>query len=104
MLGIKFDPNHIPEEISDPEKGWTLDGNYLRAAQMVHPEEAIARYDGPVLLVHADTDETIPYSCSVEAQKMYKNAKLVTIHNDTHCYDNHLDQVLDAIREWLPKH
>ena len=104
MLGILFDPDHIPDEVYHPEKGWTLGGNYLRAAQMIHVEDAFPRFNGPVLLVHSDADETIPYSCSVEAQKAYKDASLVTIHSDTHCYDLHLDQVLEAIREWLPKH
>ena len=104
MLGISFDPDHVPEELCYEKKGLMLGGNYLRAAQMIHPEEAIARYEGPVLLVHADTDEVIPYNCSVEAEKAFRNAKLVTIHRDTHCYDEHLDEVLQAIREWLPRY
>ena len=104
LLGTKFDPDHIPEELvsADPNKYWTLSGNYIRAAQMIHAEDAIARYKGPVLLVHADTDEAVPYSCSVEAARTFRDAKLVTIPDDTHCYDNHLEMVLDAIREWLP--
>ena len=66
-------------------------------------EDAIARYTGPVLLIHSDTDEAVPFSCSEEAAKAYRNAKLVVIPGDTHCYDYHLDQVLEAIREWMPK-
>ena len=101
MLGIRFDPDHIPETLSTP-KGLELGGNYLRTAQMIHVEDAIARYNGPVLLVHADTDEAVPYRCSLDAAKAYRNATLVTIHDDTHCYDRHLDQVLEAIRNWMP--
>lgn len=103
LLGVKFDPDHIPEEIGGAtDKDWTLSGNYLRAAQMIHVEDAFARYQGPVLLVHADTDEAVPYSCSEEAARAYRHASLVTIPGDTHCYDYHLDMVLDAIRAWLP--
>ena len=102
FLGIEFDPDRIPEELELPE-GRVLGGNYLRAAQTVRAEDAIARYAGPVLLVHSDTDEVVPWSCSAEAVKAYRNARLVTIHGDTHCYDFHLDQVLNAIREELPK-
>ncbi len=104
LLGVKFDPDNIPEELvsADPDKQWTLSGNYIRAAQMIHVEDAIGRYHGPVLLVHADTDEAVPYSCSVEAAQAYSDARLVMIPDDTHCYDNHLDMVLDAIRNWLP--
>ena len=101
FLGEEFDPDNIPEELPVKD-GLTLKGNYLRAAQMIHVEDAIARFTGPVLLVHADTDEVVPCSCSVEAAKAYYNAKLVITHDDTHCYDNHLEDVLDAIRDWLP--
>ncbi len=101
MLGVKFDPDNIPDELIS-EEGWALNGNYLRAAQMIRVEDAISRYTGPVLLIHADTDEVVPYSCAEEAARLYRNARLVTIPDDTHCYDNHLEIVLDAIREWLP--
>ena len=52
----------------------------------------------PVFIVYADTDEAVPFSCAEEAEHSFQNASLVVIPNDTHCYDNHLDQVLDAIR------
>ena len=102
LMGVSFDPDHIPEEMTE-SGGRTLSGNYIRIAQMIHVEEAIARYDGPVLLIHSDTDEAVPFRCSEEAAKAYHNARLVMIPNDTHCYDYHLDQVLAAIREWMPR-
>ena len=100
-LRMKFAPDDIPETLTDWH-GLKVNGNYARAAQMIHVEEAIAHYKGPVLLVHADTDEVVPYSCSVEAAQAFHDATLVTIPDDTHCYDNHLEMVLDAIRNWLP--
>ena len=101
LMGSKFDPNRIPEELYSLE-GWTLSGNYIRAAQMIHVEDAISRYHGPVLLVHGDADEAVPLRCSEDAQQAYDDAKLVVIPGDTHCYDHHLDMVLDAIRDWMP--
>ena len=102
LFGQKFDPNQITEEYISPE-GWVLSGNYIRTAQLIHVEDAIARFTGPVLIIHSDTDEAVPWQCSAEAAKLYQNAEYVNIPNDTHCYDNHLDQVLDTIRKWLPK-
>jgi pimeloyl-ACP methyl ester carboxylesterase len=59
LLGIHFDPEHVPDEL-DAWKGLTLGGNYVRVAQTIHVEDEIARYDGPVLIIHGDADETIP--------------------------------------------
>ncbi len=101
LLGVKFDPDNIPEELVTGD-GRVLNGNYVRAAQMICVEKTITRYTGPVLLIHSDTDEVVPYRCAEEAFGLYQDAWLVTIPNDTHCYDNHLEMVMDAIRDWLP--
>ena len=100
VLGIRFDPEKIPDEIRSP-KGWVLGGNHLRAAQMIRVEDAIDRYHGPVLLVHGEADETIPAECSEEAAKRYQNAELKLIPGDTHCYDRHLEEAVDAVKEWM---
>ena len=75
--------------------------NYVRVAQMIHIEDAFTGYDGPVLLVHGDADESVLVSCSIEAQKAYKNASLTVIKGDTHCYDFHLDDAVAAVRSWM---
>lgn len=102
LLGLDFDPDHIPATL-EAWDGRVLDGNYARVAQTVHVDEAIARYDGPVLLVHGDADAAVPVRYSIDAARAYKNARLVVIPGDTHCYDYHLDAVLAAIKGWLPK-
>ena len=101
LLGMPFDPKHIPDEIVTPML--TLGGNYARVAQTIHPEDEIARYDGPVLIIQGDADEAVPYSYAVKAAELYKNAELVTIPGDTHCYDHHLEMVTDALKEFFRK-
>lgn len=102
MLGVAFDPEHIPDEIRSP-RGWVLGGNHVRVAQSIRVEDAIDRYDGPVLLVHGSADESIPAQASIDAAARYRNAKLVIIEGDTHCYDLHLDEAVEAVRAWMPK-
>ncbi|MBE6908913.1 MAG: alpha/beta hydrolase [Ruminococcaceae bacterium] len=102
MLGVSFDPEHIPDELVFKD-GMILGGNHIRVAQAICVEDAIAAYRGPVLLVHGSDDETVPAACSVEAQKAYANAELAIIPGDTHCYDRHLDQVTDALKRWMQK-
>ena len=100
LLGIHFDPVHIPEEIP----AWnnqTLGNHYIRVAQTIYVDEYIQRYDGPVLLVHGDADGAVPPACSIDAAKKYKNAQLVLIPNDGHCYENHLDLAVEAVKNWM---
>lgn len=99
LLGMQFDPDHVPDEIYTGS-GRALSGNYVRAAQLVHMEDAF-KYRGPVLLVHGDADEAVPVQCGIDAAKAYENAKLVLIPGDTHCYDHHLDQAVEAVRSWM---
>lgn len=102
MLGAKFDPNHIPEEVVFDD-GKVLCGDYFRAAQMLPVEEAIRRFEKPVLIVHGDEDESVPVKYAYDAASVYKNCTLKIIKGDTHCYDNHLEEVYDAIGEFLEK-
>ena len=101
LFGYVFDPDRIPEsfEVGEPE---TLGGNYIRVAQTVHIEDAY-RYQGSILFVHGDADETIPVEASVEAAKHFRDAELAVIAGDSHCYDFHLDEAVAAVRDWLVK-
>lgn len=102
MLGGKFDPDHIPEEVVFDD-GKMLSGDYFRAAQMLPVEDAIKRFDKPVLIVHGDADEAVPVKYAYYAAKLYKNCTLKIIEGDTHCYDHHLEKVYEAIGEFLGK-
>lgn len=102
MLGLKFDPEHIPDIIYTWD-GREFGGNYLRVAQTIHPEEAIDRYTGPVLLIHGDEDEAVPYHYAAEAAARYKNCEFITIPGDNHCYNHHLDQVVAALKDWAKR-
>ena len=100
LLGQSFDPDHIPDTLPS----WNndiLDGNYVRVAQTIHVEEAIDRYDGPVLVVHGDQDTAVPVRFGREAAQRYKHATLKIIPGDTHCYDHHLSMVTDSVTSWL---
>ncbi|MBR1583726.1 MAG: alpha/beta fold hydrolase [Spirochaetales bacterium] len=103
ILGYEFDPDNLPDELPLRDGEMILGSNYVRVAQTIHVEDAIDRYTGPVLLVHGDEDMTVPVSCSIEAAKRYRNAELVIIHGEDHCYHFHLDRIVDAIRNWMLK-
>ena len=99
--GIRFDPARVPEEfeVGEPEP---LGGNYVRAAQLVHPEDSLL-YEGPILFVHGDADATIPVKASIEYAGRFRDAELAVIPGDSHCYDYHLDEAVAAARDWLKR-
>lgn len=100
MFNTVFDPCDIPDEVyvSDTEK---VKGDYVRAAQLLDVDGAVTRYKKPVLIVHGDEDEAIPCSYARELAPKYKDSKLVIVRGEDHCYDFHLDQVLDAIKLFM---
>ncbi len=100
LLGGSFDPLHIPDTLP-VIKGLELDGNYIRTAQMIHVEENIDRYTGPVLIVHGEKDDVVPLQGSIDASKRYRDCQLATIPGDTHSFDLHQDQMADVIYRWL---
>ena len=96
VLGVSFDPVNIPDTVGSPD--WAeISGDYIRVAQTIHVEDEIKRFPGEVLLIHGDEDEAVPYEFSQKALALYKNAKLITIDGADHCYNNHLDEVTDAV-------
>ena len=97
FLGVRFDPDMIPAALAT----WGLDGSYLRVARTIRVEEAIDRYDGPVLLVHGTEDATVDVRCGRLAASRYRSAAFVPIAGDTHCYDRHLEEVARAVTDWL---
>lgn len=100
MLGMSFDPVCLPE-VLEMENGLRLGSNYLRAAQALFVEPAIDAYRKPILIIHGDSDETIPLQVSVDAANRYSDAKLVVIPGDNHCYDCHLDLVESELKEYM---
>ncbi len=96
----EFDPDNLGEEIMLFGER-PLSTNYIRAARLLPFEDAVRNFKKPVLIVHSDTDEMVPFECSVKLQKDYENAELVTIPGDNHVFDKHLDMVLAAITKFL---
>ena len=99
-VGVYFEPLAVPDELPRPVTR-ALSGNYIRALQMLDVDAAIRRYQKPVLIVHGDADQTVPVQCAIDAAAKYADCRLVLIPGDLHCFDYHLDQVQEAVGEFL---
>ena len=51
--------------------------------------------------MHGSDDEAVPLRCAEEAAGKYNNARLAVIEGDDHCYNYHLDQMLEAVRSFM---
>lgn len=102
ILGHEFDIDNLPVEL-EVKPGRVLGDAYVRTAQMIHIEDAIDRYTGPVLIVQGTNDYPELMESAQYAAKRYKNCKYVEIEGSTHCYDGHLPEMEKAIKEWLPE-
>ena len=98
LLGMRFDPEKVPDHMELPNKGVSVGREYIRTAQSICIGKLT--YSGPVLIVHGEADQTVPVSWSRELVRRYRNAGLVTVPGDTHCYDHHLDTVLETVKAW----
>ena len=100
LLGNAFDPRCIPDHISI-FPGLDLDGNWVRVARTIHVEEAVENYDGPVLILHGDKDDTVPLEDSRKMSKRYADCELAVLTGETHHFDRHPDRMQQVIRNWL---
>ena len=100
MLGRPFDPDRIPNVIGTI-KELELDGDYIRVAQMIHVEDAVDRFRGPVLILHGDRDDTVPLKDSQKYSERYENCDLIVLPGETHHFDQHPDRAENLIRGWM---
>ena len=100
MLGVRFDPSQIPESFPTI-KGLTLEADYIRSAQAIRVEEAIDAFPGPVLLLHGEADDVVPFRDVETAAGRYRSCKLVLIPGETHHFDQAREQMKHVIRDWL---
>ncbi|MBQ3789622.1 MAG: alpha/beta fold hydrolase [Lachnospiraceae bacterium] len=100
LLGAHFDPANLPEELTVWDEH-TLGNNYIRVAQMIHVEEYIDKYPGPVLVVQGTEDMPDLIDSAKAAARRYANARYVEIAGDTHVYDHHVDRMTAAVVDWL---
>ena len=100
LLGKNFDPEHIPDELISWD-GRKLSGNYIRVAQSIDLESAIKKYKGRVLIVHGDADETVPVQFAKDAANKFEICRLVLIEGADHCYENYLEELEDAVADFM---
>ncbi|MBQ5758349.1 MAG: alpha/beta fold hydrolase [Clostridia bacterium] len=99
LFDVTFDPERLPETIRLDT--YELSSEYVRAMRSLPVSEAASSFKKPVLIVHGTEDETIPFEYAEKIRERYENARLVPVEGDTHCFDRHLDAVVDVVGRFL---
>ena len=100
LLDANFDPENPPEELNVWDVN-VIGSNYIKIAQMIHLEEYIDKYSGPVLVVQGTDDFPDLKKSSKAASERYKNCVYREIEGADHCYTNHFDQMVNIIKDWI---
>ena len=86
--------------------GWIKVGKiYAEDAWNYDVYHEIGAYKGPVLILHGDSDTTVPMSYSERAQKVYQNAELDVIEGGGHeFFGNAFDQACARMEYFFQQH
>ena len=101
-IGLPFDPARVPETVKIFD-GRELDGNYIRVAQALSPDETIRRFTGPVLIIQGEDDDVVRADVSRKAAETYADCELVLIKGEGHHFDRHRDEMISVIKNWTVK-
>ena len=101
FFGVKFDSEHIPDYFE--LEGAKINGDYFRVAQILHLEDFVKAYKGPVCIIHGDDDEAVPVQYAYKLQDMYSDCSLEIVHGDDHCFTRHLDVMVEKLAGFIEK-
>lgn len=102
LFGTKFDPENIPEYI-ELFNGLRVGRAYLVDAQNLPIYEISASYQGPVLIIHSQDDELVPYSNGEEYNQIYQNSKLETLHGFDHSFTQNTNYVAQTVADYFTR-
>ena len=101
-LGIKFDPNYIPDYITAYHH--RIGKMYLETTQELPIYATARKYVGPVYIVQGKSDQEVPYQESQEFASIYSNCQLNLLDNENHFFNNHMDLAVSCVIDFFRKH
>ncbi len=100
LFGVRYNTKNIPEYIT-LSNGLKVGRAFLATTPGVKIFETSKLYTGPVLVVHSKDDQLVPYHYGVEFSKIYKDARLETLHGFDHNFTQDTPAVNQKIADYL---
>lgn len=100
LMDITYNPDSIPDV--QTVLGHRVGGFYLRTNQKLPIYEWAGFYKGPVMILHAEGDETVDNRASVKYHETYMNSKLHILPGGNHPLSGEVRQtVLSMVCDFL---
>lgn len=100
LFGVRYDTKNIPQYIT-LSNGLQVGRAFLATTPNVPIYAVSSHYMGPVLIMHSQDDQLVPYHYGVEFSQIYKNAKLETLHGFDHNFTQDTPTVNKKIADYL---
>lgn len=100
LFGVRYDTSNIPPYIT-LSNGLKVGRAFLATTPDVKIYETAKNYTGPVLVVHSEDDQLVPYHYGVEFSQIYPNAHLETFHGMDHNFTQDTPGVNQKIADYL---
>ena len=102
LFGVRYDTKNVPEYIV-LSNGLKVGRAFLETTPNIPIYAISSHYEGPVLVVHSQDDDLVPYKYGVEFSKIYPNANLETLHGLDHCFTQDTPAVDKLITDYFAK-
>ena len=100
LFGVRYDPKNVPEYIT-LSNGLQVGRAFLQTTPQVPIYDVAKHYTGPVLVVHSQEDQLVPYRYGVEFSQIYSDARLETLHGLNHNFSQNIAGVNEQIADYL---
>lgn len=96
VMGKTWDPENIPEQVNIMGP-YTLSRKMIEEGCAIHPNEDFIGFKKPVLIIHGDADNIVPYHYAEELAALYGDAEYHLISGAGHGFNG--DDLLSAL-DW----
>ena len=100
LFGVRYDTKNVPEYIT-LANGLKVGRAFLSTTPDVPIYVLSARYTGPVLILHSQDDQLVPYRYGVKFSQIYTNADLETVYNLDHNFTQDTPGINQKIADYL---
>lgn len=100
FFGNTFDPKNPPEYIKCFGM-FKLGREYMLTSQSLEIYETSVSYNGPVCIIHGDSDSTVPLWCSQKYDNTYANSEFHLIQGENHRLTKKTKEVVSLVVDFI---